>query len=66
MHKALAAIDAAKKRPKRKFRLYESEIEKQSGAEPSIEIEVSHVRIACMNGRHRAVVVSNAVADYLR
>eukprot|EP00973_Karenia_brevis_P062015 8624982-Karenia_brevis.AAC.1 len=48
MHRANDAIGAAKDRPKKKFRLWASEIERQSGAEPSLEIEVSasHIRIA--------------------
>eukprot|EP00973_Karenia_brevis_P058961 8209893-Karenia_brevis.AAC.1 len=56
MQRAIDAIGASKQKPKKKFKLWASEEERQSGAEPSVEIEVSasHIRIACMNGRHRA------------
>eukprot|EP00973_Karenia_brevis_P008852 1198960-Karenia_brevis.AAC.1 len=56
MHRAIDAIDASKRKPSKKFKLWASEEERLSGEEPSVEIEVSasHIRIACMNGRHRA------------
>eukprot|EP00975_Prorocentrum_lima_P062462 12885789-Prorocentrum_lima.AAC.1 len=68
MHRAINAIGASKQKPKKQFKFWASEAERLSGVEPSVEIEVSasHIRIACMNGRRRAVIVSNTVASYLR
>eukprot|EP00973_Karenia_brevis_P009340 1264142-Karenia_brevis.AAC.1 len=66
--RAFEVIDKGKKRQKKKFLLWESEEAMAAGDPPTIEIEVSaaHIRIACMNGRHRAVILSNVVAAYLR
>eukprot|EP00973_Karenia_brevis_P033591 4630941-Karenia_brevis.AAC.1 len=37
--RAIDAIGMSKARPKKKFRLWASEIEKRSGADPTLEIE---------------------------
>eukprot|EP00973_Karenia_brevis_P047096 6536828-Karenia_brevis.AAC.1 len=68
MHRAIDAIAASKRRKNKKFKLWASEEERQSGKEPSVEIEVSasYIRIACMNGRHRAAIVANIIASYLK
>eukprot|EP00973_Karenia_brevis_P060065 8358025-Karenia_brevis.AAC.1 len=58
----------SKNRETKKIRIYASEAERSSGEEPSVEVEISasYIRIACMNGRHRAVIIANVVAEYLR
>eukprot|EP00973_Karenia_brevis_P002413 325250-Karenia_brevis.AAC.1 len=48
MHRAIDAIAASKRKQNKKFKLWASEEERQSGGGPSVEIEVSasHIRIA--------------------